>query len=301
MRSGILAAVVAWVMALPASAAAACPSEPVLAMTYNIRLDTSADGEKDWAHRKAMFIAQVGTLRPELLGMQEVLPNQKRDLQAAFPHYAFVGAGRDDGKEAGEASPLAISRRAFRIVSSGTFWLSPTPDRPSFGWDAGYRRVATWAHLVRRGGGGRLLVVNTHWDNSGLTARRESGAQILNWIERNRGKRELLVLLGDLNADNTEASVQQLTQPRRGSLLLKDARLASQTGSSGPPFSFNAFDAFATSGKLIDHIFVSPEVAVRSHAVIAQHELGRVASDHYPVAALLEFPGSSLKATCPGG
>jgi endonuclease/exonuclease/phosphatase family metal-dependent hydrolase len=277
-------------LSVPTSASAKCKSKPLLAMTYNIRLDTSADGTNAWVYRKSFLIGQIAALRPELLGLQEVLLNQKRDLEAAFPAYRFLGAGRDDGKDGGEFSPLAVDTTQFQIGKSGTFWLSQSPTVPSLGWDAGYKRLVTWARLTRKRNRARILVLNTHWDHQGLVARRESGKQILDWLGRNRKRGEQLILLGDFNAEATEESIAQLTSHTTRDIVLFDARQVSATGSTGPTFSFNAFNAFPASGKLIDHIFVGAGVGVRSHAVIAQHENGRVASDHFPIAALLEIP-----------
>lgn len=293
-----LTLVLALIAALPQSAWARCAERPLLAMTYNIRLDTPADGGNAWVHRKHLLIGQVATLRPELLGLQEVLLNQKRDLEVAFPGYRFVGAGRDDGKEAGEFSPLAIDTSVFRIAASGTFWLSPTPERPSLGWDAGYPRVATWARLIRRGDGARLLAINTHWDHQGLVARKNAGALILDWIARNRRGGEHLLLMGDFNATGDEASLAQLTGAATG---LRDTRQIAVLGSHGPGLSFNAFSAMPGEGKLIDHVFVGPGIGVLSHAVIAEHENGRVASDHFPVAAVIALPSpGSPRCVIPG-
>lgn len=258
---------------------------PILAMTYNIRLDTSADGQNSWKHRKNLLIGQIKTLRPEILGMQEVLPNQREDMASALPQYSFVGGGRDDGKMAGEASPLAIDRRHFQILSSGTFWLSLTPDIPSLGWDAGFKRIVTWAHLEDKDGT-RLLAINTHWDHQGAVARRESGRLILEWLDRNLKKNEQVIVMGDLNAESSEISVAQLLE--RGAL--RDTRTASASPSTGGAISFNGFEPIPKSGKLIDHIFVSEKIIVKAHNVVAQHENGRVPSDHFPVAALLDLP-----------
>jgi endonuclease/exonuclease/phosphatase family metal-dependent hydrolase len=277
-------------VACPA-AATPCPVNPLLAMTYNIRLDTPADGANSWVHRRHLFIGQIASLRPALLGLQEVLLNQKHDLEVALPDYSFVGGGRDDGKEAGEFSPLAINKTIFRIGATGMFWLSPTPDRPSMGWDAAYRRVATWAHLTRRSDGVRLLMVNSHWDNQGIVARQQGGALILGWIRHNRLAGERLVVFGDFNADNDEESVAQLLRGPPDKAMLRDSRQIAEQPVFGPAFSFNAFDAIATNGQLIDHIFVGPGISVRNQGVIAQHENGRVASDHFPVVAVIDIRG----------
>lgn len=276
--------------AMASPAHGACSKPPLLAMTYNIRLDTPADGDDAWPHRRNFLIAQIAVMRPELLGLQEVLPHQKRELETALPDYLFVGVGRDDGREQGEFAPLAIDRRQFRVTEHGTFWLSPTPDVPSLGWDGAFKRMVTWARITRRADGDRLLVLNTHWDHVGTVARMQSGAIMREWIARNRRKGEEVIVMGDFNAGADEPSVQQLTVDAGKGAVLADARTAAAMGSFGPRISFNGFDPFPREGKLIDHVFTSAAIAVRAHGVIAQHENGRVASDHFPVVALLDLP-----------
>lgn len=291
MLTRILLALTLGLFAAPAIAGparAACDRPPLLAMTYNIRLDTPADGDDAWPHRRDFLIGQIATMRPELLGLQEVLPHQKRELETALPDYIVLGVGRDDGREQGEFAPLAIDRRQFRVTEHGTFWLSPTPDVPSLGWDGAFKRMVTWARISRRFGGSHLLVLNTHWDHVGTVARMHSGAMMLEWIARNRRKGEEVVVLGDFNAGADEPSVQQLTAGSAQGAALVDAKTASAMGSFGPRISFNGFDPFPREGKLIDHVFTSPTIAVRVHGVIAQHENGRAASDHFPVVALLD-------------
>src|SRR3546814_19040088 len=90
--------------------------------------------------------------------MQEVLQHQKQAVEADLPAYQFVGVARDDGKDKGEFSPLGFRRDRFALVGSGTFWLSPTPDVPSQGWDAARPRIATWAGLSDRTAARKRLV-----------------------------------------------------------------------------------------------------------------------------------------------
>lgn len=58
------------------------------------------------------------------------------DMSSVLPEYSFIGVGRDDGKEQGEYSAIFYKRELFDVLDSGTFWLSPTPEKPSLGWDA---------------------------------------------------------------------------------------------------------------------------------------------------------------------
>ena len=267
-------------IAVPAGAAPSC--DPLRVMSYNIRLDIESDGVNRWANRRDQFIGQIKVMQPAILGLQEVVPGQKTDLERSLPGYAFLGLPRDDGKTKGESSNLAIDRRLFRVRSSGTFWLSETPATPSKGWDAAYPRVATWAHLVRRSNGRRILALNTHLDNAGEQARLLGARQIANWLVANRRAGEAVVVTGDFNTAPGSLPVRELTHNALG---LRDAREAAQL-SVGPEGTFNAFKAIPENAERIDYVLVDPSLTVRSHAVLAWLiEGGRVASDHFPVVA----------------
>lgn len=249
-------------------------------MSYNIRLDTPADGPNRWDLRRDLLIGQLRLLKPDILGLQEVLPGQRGDLGAALPGHVVLGGGRDDGKLAGEAAPLLIDRARFRITASGTFWLSPTPEVPSLGWDAAFRRVATWARLTDRTDGQRLLVINTHWDHVGQQARLNSAHLLNGWIARQRRRGEEVVVLGDFNAPLSEASLLALTGPS-----LREARALAIEPPVGPVTTFNGWVMVPAPGGAIDHVLVSPGLGVRRHHVLAEQFGGRLASDHFPVIA----------------
>lgn len=281
-----------WLLVLtlwPGVAAAQCPGADFRAMTYNIRLDTPADGPNRWELRRDLLIAQVRLLRPQVLGLQEVLPGQRADIAAALPGYAVLGGGRDDGRDVGEGSPLLIDLARFRVVSSGMIWLSTTPDRPSRDWDAAYPRVATWAHLVETGSGRRLLAINTHWDHVGIQARANSGALLADWIVRHAGRGEAVLLLGDFNASLEEVSFQPLLG---AAPHLREAGSAAREPATGGPATFNGWHVLPEPTQAIDHLFVSASLMVQRHQVVAQHFGGRLASDHFPVVADLAFAAS---------
>lgn len=260
---------------------------PIRAMTFNIRLDTASDGANAWPNRSALVVGLIRHEAPDVLGMQEVLLGQKRELEAALPGYAMVGVARDDGEEAGEFSPLAYRRERFGLVDSGTFWLSPTPDRPAKAWDAALPRIATWAILAQPDTDMRLRVLNTHFDHVGEAARANSAAQIAHWVASGPGAGLPTIVLGDFNADPTSEPYRRLADTAASGLA--DARRISRTAPYGPLGTFTGFDIGRGAGSPIDHIFVSEELAVESHAVITQHWGGRLPSDHYPVLATLRL------------
>ena len=53
-------------------------------MSFNIRLDASVDNENRWDNRKGEVAKMLTYYQPDLLGMQEVCPNQMADLKAAL-------------------------------------------------------------------------------------------------------------------------------------------------------------------------------------------------------------------------
>ncbi|MEQ1689630.1 MAG: endonuclease/exonuclease/phosphatase family protein, partial [Sphingopyxis sp.] len=275
----------AFAFAMPASATPNRCTATVRAMTYNIRLDTPVDGENDWSHRRSWLSEQIIWLAPDIFGLQEVVPGQKRDIAHDLPAYRLVGNGRDDGRDMGESSPIGFMPTRFDLLDSGTFWLSPTPDQPGRGWDAAYPRVATWVRLRDRVSHAVLLALNTHWDHIGIEARRQSGLQLRAWLGANARAGEHLILLGDFNTAMTSEAMAALVNPQASAVRLRDSRAASQTPPFGPVGTFNAFRLVPEEVLTIDHILVGDSVTVSRTAVVAQHVDGRVISDHYPVLA----------------
>lgn len=271
----LAAALVTWAATAPARADDAAE---LRVMTYNIRLDIASDGPNAWPHRKDWVADQVQWLRPDVLGMQEVLPGQRADLVAALPGYRWIGEGRD-GEGKGEAVPIAFLEARFELLASGTFWLSPTPEKSSKAWDAAFPRVVTWTRLRMLPEGPVVLAINTHWDHIGLVARRESAKQILRWIEANAGRCDHVLLFGDFNSTLDSEQLKTLTG---GRVALRDARAISRTAPFGPEGTFTGFKT-VPEPRAIDHLFVGEAVAVRRYAVFSQIIDGRVPSDHFPV------------------
>ena len=113
-------------------------------MSYNIRLDHKGDGDNAWPVRKEATIAMLEDVKPVVFGIQEALPHQVAYITEKAPNYKNVGVGRDDGIAKGEFMSVFWNTETMEMLEWGTYWLSETPDVPSYGWDAGFRRTATW-------------------------------------------------------------------------------------------------------------------------------------------------------------
>jgi len=253
----------------------------VRVMTLNIRLDTPDDGINQWDNRKDWVCDLILHYNPEVFGLQEVLVHQLEYISGRLDEWAWVGQGREDGKKAGEFSPLFYRRDRWKLLESGTFWLAEDPGKAgATGWDAALPRVVTWARLRNRATGKKAWFFNTHFDHIGATARRESALLILRKMDPALGK-EPVVLMGDLNSEPDSAPYQVLEAS-----ALNDSRSLSRNKPYGPEGTFNAFELGAY-GPRIDYIFVNEFWEVLDYAAITDHLDKRHPSDHFPVLASL--------------
>ena len=255
--------------------------QAVKVMTYNVRLDVESDGANAWTNRKEFLATQVEFHGPDVIGTQEGTPSQIDWLDERLTGYAYVGEGREGGHK-GEYSALFYNRHRLRVVESGTFWLSETPDEVSTGWDAALPRIVTWARFAERYGARDFMAFNTHFDHRGATARVESADLILTMIDSlNKGELPY-VLTGDLNLEPSSEPIQKLSAKLTDAFVAAPVRL-------GPAGTFTGFNHDQPATRRIDYIMVGPDVEVANFATLTDAVDGRYPSDHFPLVATLHL------------
>ncbi|MBR6813158.1 MAG: endonuclease/exonuclease/phosphatase family protein, partial [Tidjanibacter sp.] len=142
-------------------------------ISYNIRLSGVDDGTNSWQYRKQATLNMIAEEQPTLFGLQEATPEQMAFLVENLPQYGHIGVGREDGVADGEHMSIFYLLDEVELLDGGTFWLSETPDTPSIGWDAAYKRTCTWTKLRMRSSGKEFAYLNTHLDHVGKEAQRE--------------------------------------------------------------------------------------------------------------------------------
>jgi endonuclease/exonuclease/phosphatase family metal-dependent hydrolase len=261
--------------------------EPIELITYNIRMNTSGDGEHAWPHRKENVAALFRFHRADLFCVQEALPDQMDDLEAAFPDFAYEGVGRDDGKREGEFSAVFFNTERFKQLDGGTFWLSETPETCSFGWDAACRRICSWVKLEEKSSGQHLFVFNTHFDHKGAEARRESARLILRKVGVISRGEAPVVLCGDFNLPPDSEPVGLITTK------LRDAFDVSELAPYGSIATYHGFTYDDPPRERIDYVFVSPDVKVLRYGALTDSRNRAFFSDHLPVLVSLQFQNGS--------
>jgi len=258
-----------------------CAQEPFRVMTYNIKYDDGDDAGNGWTVRKPWVIDLITYHSPTIFGVQEALHGQVEDINRAFPHFTYVGVGRDDGKQAGEYSPVFYDSTLFELINSGTFWLSETPGEVSRGWDAALPRVCTFAELKDKNGAS-FVVYNAHFDHVGVEARRNSVGVILGHY-RNFYDGKRAVFMGDLNFTDVDPAYTKITDAG-----FRDARDLVQP--YGPKATFNGFNWENIPERRIDYVFLRGEFEVLTFGVLTDSRYNRYPSDHFPVIAEVRLP-----------
>ena len=251
---------------------------PLRVATYNLRMNTPNDGPNAWPNRADMVRGLIRYHDFDVFGTQEGFIGQLKDV-AELPGYAFVGRGRDDGKEAGEHSAIFYRKARLQVLQTGDFWLSETPDKPGLGWDATCcNRICTWARFKDLETKKDFYFFSVHFDHQGVEARRQSGLLMVRKIKEIAGSAPV-ICVGDLNSTPDTEQVQTMQT------LLRDAYRTTAQPPYGPVGTFQGFKADAPLQDRIDYIFVSPSVEVLDYAALTDTLHGRYPSDHLPVVA----------------
>jgi len=243
-------------------------------MTYNIRLDTKEDRINQWIHRKKGLVSLIKKLNPDILGIQEGLPNQILYLSKQLEGYSLIGNGRE-GENNGEYCAIYYKNKKFKLVKDETFWLSETPELPSIGWDAALKRIVTVGVFTILNSNKKLVVYNSHFDHLGKIAREKSVGVIINHIKVNGYFKNGIVVMGDLNSIPSETPIKLLKNN------LDDT--FDKFKHKKPYGTFNGFDLKSKLTKRIDFIFTKNLNTINYKRINEKLQNGLWPSDHLPI------------------
>lgn len=254
----------------------------VKVVTYNIRQDTRSDqGVRDWSKRAPGVVNFLKEGNFAIIGLQEAHHHQVEFIEKSLEGFRRVGVGRSDGKKRGEYSPIFYNSSKWKAdpKDQGTFWLSPTPEKPdSTGWGNNVTRICTWVRLLDEKGQG-LYVFNTHWDHQSQPSREKAAVLILERIKKRKKGEEPVVLMGDFNATTTNPAIKALLDP---GLLFHPAKREEK-------ITYNFWKQELKDGLAIDHIFTTASIKDGQLRVLQDGD--PVNSDHHPVVLTFDpFP-----------
>jgi endonuclease/exonuclease/phosphatase family metal-dependent hydrolase len=249
-------------------------------MTFNVRLGTANDGPNRWDLRRDLMVRTIAQEHPDLFGTQELYKFQGDYLIGKLARYRWFGLGRL-GDDRDEHMGVFYRPDRLRVLQSGNFWLSDTPEQPgSISWGHPYPRMVTWALFEQIASGRRFYYSNTHFpyrtqDEAARTKAAQEIRARLQALPRNIP----IVLTGDFNSAPDRPDHALLSG------MLQDAWLHADTR-SGPAATFHDFTG--VPDQRIDWILYRGFHARHVQTVTTSKD-GRYPSDHFPVVADLEW------------
>lgn len=290
-------------------------------MNFNIRTSLADDGPNNWKFRRDLVIETILLDDPDLMGIEEPTDEQWAFLTERLSGtWTGIAHSRKDtvGKEP-HLQGLFFKHGRIKRAADGVFWLSDTPNVPgsiSFPQDWGARTVV-WIRGEDIAAGREIVFAVAHLDthpDSWMPGSRVMAAELAN-LAGNLP----VVVAGDFNCSAGCAAWKFLT----GEGGFRDAWTESGRADSAVT-TFNAFrpisrlplenmpmlekwmhdtcDAVPAfrhyPQHVIDHrnyridwILHRGGLTVRDAVVDTRVFGGKTASDHYPVLAVLEWPG----------
>ncbi len=230
-----------------------------------------------WFERLPLLLADMATLQPDLLGLQEVVYVMQQDRLIGA-----AGEGRNDAVRGWAGRPEYGNSLLVRepLTASGSDRL-----------DLGLSRSALRS-VVALSGGASVLVVVTHLHHLGPDAveRDEQTATLLAWLEE-VPKADATIVMGDFNADPDE--------PAPARLRAADFRSAYAEANGAEPAvtwpSGLVAPAMDTDGDpaCLDYIWLRGAIRVESARLVfdrpAPEDPTLYPSDHLGIAAQLEI------------
>jgi len=257
-------------------------------MTFNLRY-ASDTPPNSWPERRPVMRQLLLEERPDIIGTQEGLYQQLRDIESDLPaYYDSVGEGRDGGSR-GEAMQVFYDSRRLRPLEYDHYWLSDTPDVVgSKTWGGCCPRMVTWIRFADERTGTQFYVLNTHLEAFDATARSKSADLILQRMAEDFDATLPVLMTGDFNEpareDRTVYDKLVADGPMVDTWVTAEERSALYA-------TFHGYRPLRPNGDRIDWILSTPGVKARYAAINTFSKQGQFPSDHLPVQAVVTLPG----------
>ncbi len=253
-------------------------------MSFNIRLDRD-DGINSWKYRMPIVKSYLEETSPDIIGFQEPLQNQVRDLENMLDVYEWVGDGRNEDRS-GEACPVFFKKKVFLLLDHDTFWVSDTPNIPgSIGPGAQLPRIVTWVKLKHKESEEIVFFFNTHFSHVSADARKLATQIMSSKMSKIVGDR-LLIALGDFNLQQGGEEYEFLTEQFGKSNSLVNVQYIAEDVIMGKT-TFNGYSR--DRERIIDFIFVSEKFDSLIFRIDEIVENGVFISDHWPLRATISY------------
>ena len=260
--------------------------------TYNLWISNKGTGDYVWTHRRDILAQSIVNNDWDIFGFQEANSTIQSELPTLVAgkggnyEWWFIGRDSQDGKN-GEALGIAYDPDRFELSDRHYFWLSPTPDEMSYGWDeVSYHRIACCAVVTDKAYGKQFFMMVTHMPLADMA--RSEAAKVI--IEREQMYNTLgmpSVLVGDMNATQDDAASATFRTHWEDAYQATDPAFV-----DGPVGTFNGHKTstdLSVSTARIDYIYTRGQLSLKTYKVDNSIYEGIYPSDHCPVTIQVDF------------
>jgi endonuclease/exonuclease/phosphatase family metal-dependent hydrolase len=260
------------------------PDPNLRVVTFNLRF-ASDQSPNSWAARRPVMKACWQQMNPDIVGTQEGVYPQLKDLASDVPEYAWIGLGRDGGSR-GEFMAVFYRAARFEPLEFDHFWLSDTPNViASTNWGNANRRMVTWVRFHDRLTEREFCVVNTHLDHA-LRSAREKGAALIRERVLSLETNLPVLLIGDFNAEPGKEPTYDLFV---GDGFFKDTWTTAPVRRNEGLDTFHNFTGTNPGTFRIDWILTRGPWICADTEVVVFEQGGQFPSDHHPILATLRL------------
>lgn len=281
-------------------------SVSMIVCSFNIRYANNSDTYPDgtsaaWTARRDAVKKFVDTVKPDLIGLQEVRKAQSQDFASFFGNeYGYYDVGRDSGSGASVASAncegvgILYRKDRFELQTKDFFWLDATPrelpaknaDNTYGQWNSACRRITVYAKLRDKKNNATVWFFPTHYDHKSEVARKNAAdlnyEQIKALCKVTDVKNAGVVILhvGDLNTTHESGQLKTLND---------NMYYARETAAGNDKYT-GTYNGFGDKNSIIDHIYYGGKAVKPVRYWVDRTDYGvPFLSDHYPILFQFEY------------
>lgn len=273
--------IISLIICILSSSFISIPAQEINILTYNIRYASFDNAPQSWDLRKEGVISLLKGR--DFIGLQEVVPVQMSDImKSTSDEYDVLFRTREANESVGEGSPVLYNKTRWKMISSGYFWLSDTPEIPgSNTWGAACNRMVSFGFFQEINSEDSILVINTHFDHISQSAREKSIDLILEKFKKTAGVMPV-VFMGDLNVSPENQVYKNIIS----GLVFSDSYRAIHPTESQLDATFHGWKPEPPVNR-IDYIFTSAFLTTLSSEILHDKYKENYPSDHFPLNTIL--------------
>ena len=287
------------------------PGGETISMTvcsFNIRYANTNDKYPDgssaaWKDRAASVKKFFDTVKPDLVGLQEIRPEQSKWFAEQLgADYGYYDVSRDSGSGASvsahggshEGVGILYRKDRFELLLNDFFWLDEKPrelpaqntDGTYGAWHSKCRRVTVYAKLKDKKNDAVVWFFPTHYDHVSDEARKKAAelnlAQIkaICKVDDLKNANVMIFHLGDLNTTYESGALKPLN----------DNMFYARHTAAGNDQYTGTYNGFGDKNSIIDHIFYGGKAVKPVKYWVDRTNYGvPFLSDHYPILFQWEY------------